>query len=185
MSLEGVEDFPCRGHRCGCRSAQQCKTRCCCYTAVERAAWALRKGRSSKRLLASWESVVIDEALRRVREIKPTEPAILASATCCSSSQASDARISCCKNASISKSQGKAKPCCGKVKKSPIDAAFERMDCRGGPTAFLSLPWYLPVLPCKTSSFAIRSFPIATLLSQRWPSWNDEVETPPPRLWPF
>ena len=185
MSLEGVEDFPCRGHRCGCRSAQQCKTRCCCYTAVERAAWAVRNGQSPKRLLATWELGVIDEAVKLVRETQTKRPVVLASAKRCCSSPTSETGKSCCKNESISKPQGRSKSCCGKVGKSPIDAAFEGMDCRGGPTAFLSSAWYLTVLPGKTRSFAICSFPVATIASQRWPSWNDEVDTPPPRFWPL
>ena len=24
------EDFPCRGHRCGCLNAEMCRTHCCC-----------------------------------------------------------------------------------------------------------------------------------------------------------
>ncbi len=32
--------FPCQDHRCGCVSAEQCWTSCCCYTPAERIAWA-------------------------------------------------------------------------------------------------------------------------------------------------
>jgi hypothetical protein len=181
MSLEGIEDFPCRGHRCGCRSAQQCKSRCCCYTAVERAAWAQRRGRSPKQYLAAWESVDIDEPVTLESEKRGKEPVILASATCCPPSPMSGAKGSCCKDATKSNPKEKKKTCCGKVQKSPIHAAFEGLDCRGGPSAFLSMPWYLSTLFGKTSAFAICSFPSSTPLEQRWPSWNDEVDTPPPR----
>jgi hypothetical protein len=94
----------------------------------------------------------------------------------------SDRKRSCCKDAANSKPKEKDRICCGKEPKSPIEAALEGLDCRGGPSAFLSMPWYLPNLSGKTSSFAIRSLPSSTSLDQRWPSWNDEVDTPPPRL---
>lgn len=36
--------FPCMTRRCGCRSAQQCWTGCCCMTLAERIAWAKAHG---------------------------------------------------------------------------------------------------------------------------------------------
>lgn len=32
--------FPCQHHRCGCQSAAQCWSNCCCFTPAERLAWA-------------------------------------------------------------------------------------------------------------------------------------------------
>jgi hypothetical protein len=32
--------YPCQGHQCGCRSAEQCWSHCCCFTASQRLAWA-------------------------------------------------------------------------------------------------------------------------------------------------
>jgi hypothetical protein len=37
---EAGEPFPCMGHACGCRTAEQCWTNCCCFTPEERWAWA-------------------------------------------------------------------------------------------------------------------------------------------------
>ena len=36
--------FPCMDSPCGCASAQQCLTSCCCHTPAERLAWARRHG---------------------------------------------------------------------------------------------------------------------------------------------
>jgi hypothetical protein len=36
-----VTPFPCQGHQCGCRSAEQCWSHCCCFTASQRLAWAV------------------------------------------------------------------------------------------------------------------------------------------------
>jgi hypothetical protein len=37
-------DFPCQGHGCGCRSAEECWLGCCCLTPSQRLAWAKRRG---------------------------------------------------------------------------------------------------------------------------------------------
>jgi len=39
MSL-GDEDFPCRGHNCGCLDAEMCRTNCCCFPEFSAAAKA-------------------------------------------------------------------------------------------------------------------------------------------------
>jgi hypothetical protein len=31
--------FPCQGHACGCRTAEQCRRSCCCFTAAQRSTW--------------------------------------------------------------------------------------------------------------------------------------------------
>lgn len=36
--------FPCQGHGCGCRSAEECWLGCCCLTAAQRLAWAKQRG---------------------------------------------------------------------------------------------------------------------------------------------
>jgi hypothetical protein len=36
--------FPCQHHHCGCHSAEQCWSSCCCYSPEERLAWARRHG---------------------------------------------------------------------------------------------------------------------------------------------
>lgn len=34
------QPFPCQDHPCGCRTAEQCWSHCCCFTPEERWAWA-------------------------------------------------------------------------------------------------------------------------------------------------
>jgi hypothetical protein len=38
------EPFPCQNRPCGCRSAEQCRKHCCCFTAKEKLAWARHYG---------------------------------------------------------------------------------------------------------------------------------------------
>jgi len=39
-----VERHPCEEHSCGCGSAHDCWTICCCHTPEQRLAWAIREG---------------------------------------------------------------------------------------------------------------------------------------------
>lgn len=38
------EQYPCQDHGCGCASAHQCWTSCCCFTPHQRLTWAIRRG---------------------------------------------------------------------------------------------------------------------------------------------
>ena len=38
------EPFPCQSHACGCATAHQCWTSCCCFTPHQRLVWAVRNG---------------------------------------------------------------------------------------------------------------------------------------------
>ena len=38
------EPFPCQDRPCACRSAAQCRKRCCCFTAEQKQAWGRRHG---------------------------------------------------------------------------------------------------------------------------------------------
>jgi hypothetical protein len=41
------QPFPCMDHACGCRSAEDCRRHCCCYSAEEKQAWARTHGLES------------------------------------------------------------------------------------------------------------------------------------------
>ena len=45
--------FPCQDRPCGCRSAEQCKKKCCCFTAEQKLAWAKRNGIDPSEVVAS------------------------------------------------------------------------------------------------------------------------------------
>lgn len=44
VAKRSAERFPCEHCACGCDSAEQCWTHCCCHTPAERLAWAEREG---------------------------------------------------------------------------------------------------------------------------------------------
>ncbi len=38
------QPFPCQDRPCGCRTAEQCRKKCCCFTLQQKMAWAERHG---------------------------------------------------------------------------------------------------------------------------------------------
>ncbi len=60
------EPFPCQSHACGCATAQQCWTSCCCFTPHQRLVWAVRNGitppSSVRYTEADWAAAVSDAA---------------------------------------------------------------------------------------------------------------------------
>ncbi|MFM1903322.1 MAG: hypothetical protein RLZZ440_1222 [Planctomycetota bacterium] len=73
--------FPCMDKPCGCRSATQCFTNCCCHSPAETLAWA-----KARRL----EPAVLAALERRVASAAPP------SSGCCSSGRAADCADASC-----------------------------------------------------------------------------------------
>jgi hypothetical protein len=45
--------FPCQNRPCGCRTAEQCKKKCCCFSDGQKLAWAKRNGVDPSEVVAS------------------------------------------------------------------------------------------------------------------------------------
>ena len=82
-STGGGGSYPCEGGQCGCRSAEQCWTHCCCTTPAQRLAWARSHGIEPPAVV-----------LAQVRQER-------AQVSCCAKPQAIPAR-DCCAAASHS-----------------------------------------------------------------------------------
>lgn len=41
---DSTQPFPCQDRPCGCRSAEQCWKKCCCFTNAQKLAWAKSRG---------------------------------------------------------------------------------------------------------------------------------------------
>lgn len=44
QAVVGSERFPCEGHACGCATASECWSNCCCHTPHQRLVWAIAHG---------------------------------------------------------------------------------------------------------------------------------------------
>lgn len=61
------ERFPCEACLCGCASARECWTDCCCHTPVERARWAL----TNDVMIPSWARETLAAATELRSSIAP------------------------------------------------------------------------------------------------------------------
>jgi hypothetical protein len=86
--------FPCMDKPCGCATAEQCFTNCCCHTPAERLAWAKARGLEPAVLAALERRAVAAEpapaagSCCAAKVALPAKPApscceIVAAATCC------------------------------------------------------------------------------------------------------
>jgi hypothetical protein len=154
--------FPCMDKPCGCATAEQCFSNCCCNTSAELLAWA-----KANRI----DPAVISALTRRA-----AEPALEAS--CCSTA----AKTSCCADA--------AKPsCCESESSEPEDIPVSvhtvvlraMLACGGIVAEWIAVGIALP--PPSVVACARVTEPIASLILVDEVSLSDRVapDGPPPR----
>lgn len=94
VANKGDQPFPCQFSRCGCRTAEDCRTSCCCHSKQERVAWAVKRNIDPDRVavLTPAEKLQFSFAAKFV---------VAKKADCCQSAK----QASCC-------SQPKVDSCC-------------------------------------------------------------------------
>jgi hypothetical protein len=82
--------YPCMHRPCGCRTAEQCWTKCCCFTPRERLAWAKKNGVQPPdyAVLAS-----NDDGLE-----PPADEAGQADACCLTQAESGHSELACCES---------------------------------------------------------------------------------------
>ncbi|QDU30267.1 hypothetical protein ETAA8_53860 [Anatilimnocola aggregata] len=93
------ESFPCQSSKCGCRTAEQCRSGCCCHTKEQRIAWALERGVNPARVavLTEKEKTLYSHPSRRTKTVKVCcSTSTKSCANCCSSTTPNSA---CCGDA--------------------------------------------------------------------------------------
>jgi len=65
---ETDQPFPCQGHGCGCRTAEQCWRHCCCFTPEQQWAWArshhVKPPAYAEKPLGGWRTVRLRDRAR-------------------------------------------------------------------------------------------------------------------------
>ncbi len=203
-SMAGSDPFPCQDCNCGCLTAEQCWTSCCCYTPEERSAWAIEHGVEppSYAVLVS-ESALVSKTERLVSKSKASEAVACGSGMCEHATRREHATGNCI---AVTKANSKAcsaprQPTCKKCKK-PSDAnaallaathgqdgsesvvvlSISAMKCRGLSSDFSNSPWATLRVPSASCSFPE---PIVTpfeVCDQWLPSVCSPPSAPPPRL---
>jgi hypothetical protein len=165
--------YPCQGHGCGCSTALQCWTVCCCYGPEERQEWAKK------------------------RQVRPPEYAVVASKESCeTSSRAGCSKKSATASASVEchstkggrGDHAKLGCCTPTAKRVKSEASKRRIlsmqacGCRGGSSLMTTLPWS-DEPPCWVEiCFEVPSRWIGDFLSMTWKGESLAPDVPPPRM---
>lgn len=169
------EAFPCQGGRCGCASARQCWTSCCCLSPRERKAWAEREG------VTPPEYAVLEEAAA------PDKPTGETARGCCAPravAKAPPAKAACCAAAGCDSSDGDDAPVGAKsaeVQETHYALTVVAMKCRGAASEFNSLMWFVWHAPSLTVLGDHGVDLDQRIVDERAASFAADLVPPPPR----
>ncbi len=163
------QNFPCRDGKCGCKSAFQCWTSCCCHTPQERLDWAARNkvqvpeyGQHLKQIVAQQKSQ--PRAAKQTCCQKPHEAVVADKPACCAP-----------------KAKAAEKAVASKPRVKVVLSMFA-LGCRGSSGELASLPWAVvhvrEVTPLVLGLFEHE----LKLLDINGPVRFYPPELPPPRL---
>lgn len=137
--------FPCQNHPCGCRTAEQCWSHCCCFTPEERWAWAREHGVEPPSYAEMPASPPVEEPAEqgwntvklRDREAAKAKPA---AKNCC---HKQSGRSECC-SSDVEATNKQSTENGGAVSWGSVLAVWH---CQGWGTIWLSTGAVLPVPP--------------------------------------
>jgi len=160
------EPFPCQDRPCGCRSAQQCWKKCCCFTNEQKLAWA-KKNRVK----------VPDVVLSQIAAKKKLA---LASSGLCQAPGSSE-KVSCCEEHRPEEHDGE--PAAKKESKKSVNYQIGILvqQCQGEGPYWSSLPWCIvpQSIELSISVILIQEAPVFTLTLPADVCFSPPV--PPPR----
>jgi hypothetical protein len=165
--------FPCQDHPCGCQTAEQCWSHCCCFTPEERWAWAkahdveppaYAEKPSEEPALGGWNSV----------KLRDRGQVTTACKDCC---KVKAEQPSCCQP--VADRTAQASP---SYPPSRSVTAFSSMRCQGCSTLWISAGAVLPVFPLAAWCPDWRPPTRVPLLSQKADQIPSTPLDPPPRM---
>jgi hypothetical protein len=180
--LSGIP-FPCRGGKCGCSSAAQCWTSCCCLSPSERKAWAKKHGITPPRFAILDESISADVKSDSSYLSRSNSK----SDSCCSTiavkKQESEGSASCCsgKFALKDATQDDSKSCCRDEAETHAVLVMLAVKCRGASPSFTMLPWFNFSLANARCVMLEADESLLPPFDERAASLIWDLRTPPPR----
>ena len=115
VAKKGNCPFPCQFSSCGCQTADQCRTSCCCHSKRERVVWAVERGIDADQVAVL--SVEEKSEFTRAAKLQRTK-------TCCQVAK----KASCCQSSAAKRSEGQA---AGQQREVHWVLAISANKCRG------------------------------------------------------
>ncbi|QDT18235.1 hypothetical protein CA12_43760 [Alienimonas californiensis] len=167
IGKDRTELYPCRDRACGCGSAEACWTGCCCFTNVQKVAWARANN-------VAIPAFVHDAAKQETRDVKQ-EAAAKPQSSCCAKPAA---KASCCGGADDC-CDAKSEPTATDTPAPPLPLGWAAQKCRGELAACGALPWALR--PMTADAPTRPAFDWDRPRSVGAAMWELDPPTPPPR----
>ncbi len=203
---DNSQPFLCQNWPCGCKTAEQCWTACCCFTPAERFAWAEKNGVTPP-IYAERPACKNTAADRRSNDSRTARVTEEPKYTCCTPrdeycAQQTIAIVSKWKTTGTGKSEGCAvagmkscKSCCQTskadiVESKELNAPAKRqivlsilaLKCQGKGSAFTLLPWTILVTIQKVIVYEHESGAAYQVAAIDPASVYCKPDTPPPRV---
>ena len=184
-SPEDNTPYPCRDGKCGCKSAFQCWTSCCCHSAKERLDWAAKNGVAVPEYGQHLKQVVAEQKASEsakpacCQTAKPVAP--VAKAACCVIAPKPQGASPGCQSEPGCHREIKAKAIADKPR-TKIVLSMLALGCRGSSGELASLPWAIVHVP-SSDAWVLGPLEFAlAVINVQGPTQFYPPELPPPRL---
>lgn len=157
--------YPCRNGKCGCKSALQCWTSCCCHTPQQRLDWAAANG------------VKVPEYGQHLHQVVAAQKATVTSpkAACCEKVVSNSATKAACCSSNAKSNVATAKP------RTNVVLSMLALGCRGSLGELANLPWAIVRLPEFNCGYLMPLESAIPLVDVQGPTQFYPPELPPPK----
>lgn len=183
------EPFPCQASPCGCQSAKQCWTTCCCNSPAQRLSWAKKNGVVPPSYAVLSDDTAVANSFVSVKksccsgkhapngDVAPrqAEANVVAKRSCCAKS--SEQKVTELANKSPSETNSKEK----KLRAKSFAIGALMMRCAGKSADFSLMPWSLVPPPNVDLIIPATLVGAVCVQSPVLFSVSSEPDVPPPR----
>jgi hypothetical protein len=194
-SIDG-QAFFCQDRPCGCASAEQCWTHCCCATLKERLDWAEKKGVTPPAYAAKSPSELAATKYDKSCCSNNKKIAEKRGADACNDCDDSDSNLTA-SNTCTAEKKLTEKTCCEskqakannkelvreQVKKKPgrLVVSMLALKCQGKSYSFCALPWFILQSPMSVVACDVPTAEPWGIQSLSWHGQRPCPDPPPPR----
>jgi hypothetical protein len=167
------QPFPCQSRPCGCRSAEQCWKKCCCFTNSQKVAWAKANG-------VDLPDYVLAAAKKETAAVKK-------SCALCSKTKDNGEKSKCeesiaSKNSKSETSAAQSPKTLARTKASKWVLSVYAAECQGQPSTTMCFPATIVPARVVAVTISVEMTEIVHEVSERLNSTTLRPPLPPPKI---
>lgn len=167
------QPFPCQNRPCGCRSAEQCWKKCCCFTNSQKVAWAKANG-------VDLPDYVLAAAKKETAAVKK-------SCALCSKTKDNGEKSKCeesiaSKNSTSETSAAQSPKTLARTKASKWVLSVYAAECQGQPSTTMCFPATIVPARVVAVTISVEMTEIVHEVSERLNSTTLRPPLPPPKI---